>query len=634
MRLHYKILFVFLFVPGFLFAKNKTFYPVSEIPENLKKGADAVVREDYTELEVFSESKVVYRYKSVITILKESAKDKGYFYGYYDSLSSISDLKATVYDASGKKVETISGDEIKDYTAISGFSLYEDDRVKTFKPNYSVYPYTVEYSYVKKCNSALYMHGWYALWGTNTAVQKFSFKVVSSVDYKFSYLEHNLKSPGIISTIDNKQVIAWTLENIKAPHSQPFEDDGHYWIPMVDIAPGQFEMAGYKGSMESWKSYGKYQALLNAGRDNVPQETIDKIKEMLSEDMSDYEKIAAIYKYSQNKNRYVSIQDGIGGHQPFDAETVDRLSYGDCKALSNYVVSILKKFGYNACYTLVHSGDDLYENKDFVADYFNHAIACVPLQNDTIWLECTNPYYPCGYMSPSTSDRYVLLIKEEGGELVKTPSFKLADNLTNTTGEVRIAEDGSAEMHMKTSYKGANFSNVYGLLYYDEKDKKKKLIKSIDIPHFELDSFKLEAHMERKPSFDKTLYINVPSLGTKMGDRLIVSLNIMNQSTGALPYDRNRQSPMFIPYSRNINDTVSYIIPQGYKVEGLPNPGNVKSEFGEYVCSAREEDGKIIFERHCTLNSGRYPKEKYNEFVDWVEEFNQYEAAKAVLLKE
>lgn len=634
MKLHYKLLISFLFVVSFVYGKNKIHYPVSEIPQELLKGADAVIRLDSKELEVLSESKMVYKYKFVITVLKESAKDKGVFDGYYSSLSSISNISAVVYDKEGKKVEVVSNDDIIDVAAISGFSLYEDSRVKEIVPNYSVYPYTVEYTYEKKCNSTLFMHGWYALWGTNTALEKFSYKLITPADYKFSYQELNLKNPGVKTIVDGKQVIAWDLENIKAPQYEPMADDGHYWVPTVDITPGKFKFDGFDGSMESWKSFGKYQALLNEGTDNIPDETIDKIKSLLSENMTDYERIATIYKYSQNKNRYVSVQDGIGGQKPFDAATVDRLSYGDCKALSNYVVTILRKFGYTAYYTLAHLGLDFYENKDFVSDYFNHVIACVPMENDTLWLECTNPYIPCGYISPETSGRYVLLVKKDGGELVKTPSFTLRDNYENTTGEVVVQENGTAQMNMNSVYGGTEFSDEYGLLYLDEKDKRKALIRSIDIPHFNLDSFKLEANMQRKPSFVKLLQIEVPSLGVKMGNRLVVSLNIMNESTSSLSYERNRQSPMFIPYSYCINDSVSYVLPDGYKVEGLPNPGDVKSEFGEYHCFAKIVDGKIVFERHIILNKGHYPKEKYNDFVDFIESTNRYETAKAVLIEE
>jgi len=52
----------------------------------------------------------------------------------------------------------------------------------------------------------------------------------------------------------------------------------------------------------------------------------------------------------------VSIQIGIGGWQPFDASTVQRLSYGDCKALANYMKTLLEAVGLSANYCLVNAG--------------------------------------------------------------------------------------------------------------------------------------------------------------------------------------------------------------------------------------------------------------------------------------
>ena len=66
---------------------------------------------------------------------------------------------------------------------------------------------------------------------------------------------------------------------------------------------------------------------------------------------------------------------------------------------------------------------------DFPNAYFNHAIACVPMKNDTVWLECTSQTNPCGYLGKFTDNRPALLAAPDGGHLVRTPVY---DEKTNT----------------------------------------------------------------------------------------------------------------------------------------------------------------------------------------------------------
>ncbi|MCK7533460.1 MAG: hypothetical protein MZV63_21720 [Marinilabiliales bacterium] len=95
------------------------------------------------------------------------------------------------------------------------------------------------------------------------------------------------------------------------------------------------------------------------------------------------------------------------------------------------------------------AGEDGTVYKDFVDNQFNHAILCIPLQRDTVWLDCTSQTLPFNYLGDFTDDRYALLITPDGGKMVRTPAFTRKENLTERTGLMFMTTGGSASGNNK-----------------------------------------------------------------------------------------------------------------------------------------------------------------------------------------
>jgi hypothetical protein len=341
MKLHYKLLFLVLCLYSAINAKEKIKYPVVDIPKSLLENAHAVVRENISSTEVIAPTRIVTKRKMAITILKESALDLSYFREYSSSLSKVEEITANVYDASGKRIKRIKLEDIHDQSAISGASLYEDSRVKIIDPKCTSYPFTVEYTFEKRYNNSYQFPSWIFFEGYNVSIQSSEFKIKAPKVFPIAVKEVNLSEKG--SSIEEGESIikTWKIENYKAISHETMAGPITEWAPMIYANPEQFKISGYVGSYNSWKELGDYYYKLIDGQDKLPESTINEVKQLFKDDMTDYDKISCVYRYSQNKNRYISIQEGIGGHKPFDAETVDRLSYGDCKALTNYIMSIL-----------------------------------------------------------------------------------------------------------------------------------------------------------------------------------------------------------------------------------------------------------------------------------------------------
>ncbi|WP_282037163.1 DUF3857 domain-containing protein [Saccharicrinis aurantiacus] len=633
MKLSYNLLLVTVFIAISVSAKKTPKYPVAEIPKELLNNADAVVRLMSTDMYVASKSKVQYTETYVITILKESAANKGKFREAYSKLSSVSDIQATVYDANGDKIKSFNKSDITDYAAISGFSIYEDMRVKYINPKISTYPYTIEYKYKKRYNSAFYSRGWMAFDGYNTAIEKLQFRLQYGNDCEVKYKENNLSTEGTVSTVDGTTSIFWEVEGVEAPIKETNSTYFQHYRPYVNIEAKTFSLGGITGSTESWEALSTYFHKLNEGKDKISDETIEKVAALLNDDMTDYEKIAAIYQYSQKKNRYVSIQEGIGGLQTFGADVVDRLSYGDCKALSNYVVTLLKNFGFDAQYAIIHAGSKGYMDEEFVSNYFNHVIACVPLKEDTVWLECTSSNSPCGYLGDFTDDRKALLVKEKDGGIVNTPAFNAMQNNVNTDAVISVTKDGTANIDAVYTYTGNFYGDNSYLIQLDEKDRRKKLVSSIDLPNMKLNSYDLKEDKLRKPKLEKHINASVDNFSSFVGSRMFVNINPINSQKWVPRYSRNRVAPLLLKADQSHTKSISFVVPDDYQLEIIPDDKRINSEFGSYQISFQKEDGKVKYQRSLILNKGEFPKEKYNEYVEFIEKVVKLEKAQLVFKK-
>ena len=245
----------------------------------------------------------------------------------------------------------------------------------------------------------------------------------------------------------------------------------------IFTAPLDFEYGGYKGSLRSWNTYGEWMYKLIKGLDALPPSEMTKIAEITAKTDDVRERVKLIYEYMQSSTRYVSIQIGIGGHRPSEASLVIKNGYGDCKALVNYTMALLKGAGITSYYTLIKSGPDGKVIKDFVNDQFDHIVLCVPLQKDTVWLECTDQRSPFNFMGNFTDDRYALLITPDGGKLVKTPAFKKGENVIKRTGTISMNNFGKSTAKLSYYYSGMNYDTASALFGQASKDEMKRYLK-------------------------------------------------------------------------------------------------------------------------------------------------------------
>jgi hypothetical protein len=609
-------------------------YKVSDIPEELRKDVNVVIREDISEFKIFSKTKATRKVVFVATILNPKAKDFAQMVIGYDKLRKITSFKGAVYAADGNLIKKLKNGEIYDQSVFDGFSLYSDSRLKSADLSQGVYPYTVEFEYEMTHENLFQIPGFEVLPNSESSVVHGKFSLIAPKELMPRYKSFNIDAKPTVATMNGSESVSWEFSHVLPIKSEPFGPGPERTRPFILVGPKAFDFDGYEGTMENWNQFGQWILKLNKDRDNLPEATRVKIVQLTSGLASDEEKIAAVYNFLQQKTRYVSIQLGIGGFQPFDATVVDQTGYGDCKALSNYTVALLKAAGVKAHYVLIDAGDDYSFHPDFVSSQFNHAIVAVPGKTDTLWLECTSQTNPFGYMGTFTGDRKALLITDNGAEVVNTLSYPAEKNLQTRVSEVSLQANGDAVAKVKTVYAGLQYENggVDRLLSGQFDEQKKWIQNNTDIPSFDVVNFRFSAEKKKIPSATVEAELKMARFATVSGKRLLFTPNLMNKSTFVPPKLEARKHPVVKRTAFIDVDTIRYHVPDNLYPEFLPQPTKLTSRFGEYEMKVTLDEKGIIYVRKLKMLKGEFPVESYQELIDFYKQINKADNMKLVFL--
>lgn len=609
-------------------------YPVSAIPDALKKNVSAVVREDERIISIPNQRSLVFNIHCATTILSAAGKDHAGVYVTYDKLRKVTMLRAAVYDANGKLIKKVKLSDFQDASNFDG--LFSDDRVKYIDLTQGSYPYTVEFEYEVVFKFLFVIPQMEFIPNENTSLQWGKYTVSYAKGAKPRFYTHLIDQKPVESTSsDGLQQISWEMKDLMPPLKESYGPVYGELTPYILAAPSNFEYEGYIGSMDTWNGFGKWTATLLADRQNLPEETKAKARELTSKATTIEEKARILYAYMQNRTRYVSVQLGIGGFQPFDAATVDKVGYGDCKALSNYMISLLDAVGVKSHYAKIYGGKNPPPFKrDFPSQQFNHVVVAVPNGADTVWLECTSQVNPFGYSGSFTGNRRAVIVTDNGAKVANTPHYDERVNKKVRHASVQVQDNGNATAKVSTVYSGVQYEygGLDAVMEMENDDQKKWIQKNTQIPSFELQRYSMKNHKDKIPSAKVDIDLVLNRYASVTGKRMFVTANLMNRFTLVPEKLTDRKNPVMLKTSLTDIDTVEYTLSESLYPEFVPDPIKHKSRFGEYEASVHLSAGKVIYIRRLVLYQGEFPSQSYAELVDFFRSVNRADNMKLVFL--
>ena len=589
-------------------------YPVSAISDSLIANADAVIRNFESIFVQTDMNNATHKVIEIITILKEDGKRHGNVMVHLDKFRDLKSFSGNVTDASGKVIKKISK---KDLTTIAYSShLASDNKYSYYEYKPSKYPYTVRYEYeVKIKNGIPYYPKFVPVTSYNLSLEKAIYRIQTPSETKIRYKAERMPcAEPIENKVGENIVYEWLMNNIPAIEREPYSPDLQDIVPIIHIAPNDFCMDGQCGNMSDWNNLGKWVGKLMLGRDVISPQLKEKMLALTADTNDEKEKVRRVYRYLQSTTRYVSIQLGIGGFQPMSAADVEKNGFGDCKALSNYMQSLLAVVGVNSLYTVISTNRaDLYA--DFASlGQMNHVILAVPLPRDTLWLECTSQILPFNYAHTGIAGHQCLLVTPEGGMITRVKRQHDIDNDKSRNIAIQIDGSGNGKAHIKTEYRLDAYEDMIEFLHKMSREEQiNSLVRDLQVAKAQISNLEIRSNAQENPDVHLEYDANIERFANKSGNRLFVSFSLL-QPVFASVNSTKRKQDIVINGGIMRTDTLKITIPTGYIPETIPKSATLNSMFGDYSIDIKHEENILQIIQHIFIRKGRYPADTVEEF--------------------
>ncbi|WP_396158503.1 DUF3857 domain-containing protein [Flavobacterium sp.] len=616
---------------------QKSEYSTLNIPDSLKQNANAVIRLSQINVDITSQKSMSIKSVQVTTVLNELGLRNLDLYESFNKNRRVIKIQSTAYDALGKELKSYKRKDFRDISVADGFSVFSDNRALYLDYTPITYPFTMVFEVEIETSNTAFIAPWSPMDGYLVSTQSTSLTINYKTELILKKKEINFQSKYPIDKIETASSISYSAKNLVAKKREELSPSFVDIFPIVYFALERFELENVEGMASNWAEFGKwyYNSLL-ADTEEIPADTQVKIKQLIGTEKDPVEIAKIVYKYVQEKTRYVSIQVGIGGWKPMLAKDVDKLGYGDCKALTNYTRCLLKTVGVSSYYTVVYADHD--ETKDLQNDFAsvqgNHVILTLPVNKNLIWLECTSQIQPFGFQGNFTDDRNVLLVKPEGGEIVKTKVFTENDNIQITTGNYNITENGDLKGKIQIISKALRYNNEFG----KERMSREDQIKNYKEEYSNINNLTIKKiNFNNNPKtieFTEDLELEAQGYAQNSGGKLLFALNAFDQSSYVPKKYRTREFPFEIDRGYTSEENIEIGIPDGFIVEAKPNGLELDTEFGYYKIEfITLNPNKIQCKRKLIIKKGFYDKSKYESYRKFKETIAKTDNSKIVITK-
>lgn len=608
-------------------------------PDNVN--AAVLLREDETVVsdkgEIIEHGRVAYR------ILRPEGRVYGTFAISFSNETKVSFLHG--WSITGKGEEYEAKDKEAFERSLSTYEVFSDLKQKVLSVSGADIGSVVGFEFERKHRPYVLEDEWDFQLSIPVERSRYTLRLPAGWEMNAHWVNHPEQQP----TLQGGAYV-WELTGIpriESEYNRPSQRAlaGHV---IVSFVSEKFKAQTYK----NWNELAVWHGQIESAAFDTSAALQQKVQELAPASLPLLERIRKLCRFVQKDIRYAAIEIGIGGLKPHPASEVFAHKYGDCKDKAALLKVMLAQIGVKSYLMPIQTERGVFTEKSPANLGFNHVILAIQLPDAVsktnlpavvehaklgrlLIFDPTHEFVPLGELPYQEQDNYGLLIAENGGELIHLPSSPPELNCIKRRGTLQLLPDGTLKGEIEEDRSGYFASEARDLKDVSLQDRKKLIEHFLgsNLSSFQVDGFDLENAADMDKDLILRYKFTANHYAKNAGPLLLVRPRVVGEMAGAFDATRPRHYAYQFdaPFLRS--DSMEITLPDGYKVDELPEPAHAIYPFAEYTSKAEHSGNVLKYSREYRMGTTQVPVENIDQLRKIFSQINVDEKNMAVLKK-
>jgi hypothetical protein len=452
--------------------------------------------------------------------------------------------------------------------------------------------------------------------------------------------EFNFKGYDIKKDIQKDASAKVTKYIYRLQHIPAFEKEFHSpnWaksFPHIIVVSKSYTENGQRQTLfESVKDLYSWYHSLSKDVGNNPDELKPTVSQLTAAKKTDVEKIESIYYWVQDKIRYIAFENGIMGFKPDAAQNVLKNKYGDCKGKANLLKEMLRIAGYDARLTWIGTADLPYDYSLPSLAVDNHMICTVILDGKRYFLDGTEENIAFNDYAFRIQGKQVLIEDGDKYFIDKVPEYPADRNKIETAKKLKL--DGESLAGSTTvTYNGEAKIGLVGAYQSLRNDNKQDIFEGFlreGNPNIVISNIKDPNWNDRQRPLQVAYDVKANHQVTRAAGELYIILD-WEKELGSLEFDSTRKTDYELDHKMYITTQIEFAIPEGFKVDYLPDPVSVKKPDYSFEGSYTNKGSVITYSKKVIVNTAVIKKDDFPAWNEFIKSINKFYTDQIVLVK-